>query len=282
MKPLLLTAALEVDTEEVSSFLNTLRGLSLGSILKLILLAVVLVILVKLLLGMFSRLLEKSKLDKSLHGFLKTSVQIVLWFVAVMILAGSLHIDVTSLIAVLSVAGLALSLAIQGALSNLAGGIVILVTKPLRVGDYVVIGGDEGFVEEISMTYTKLATYDRRIVYIPNSTVTSSNVTNYTAEGKRRVDLTINASYDCGVDDVKSALLEAVKTVPTLADSEEIFARVSGYRDSAIEYTVRAWCKTDHYWTAYYDLMEAVKRSFDKNGIAMTYTNLNIHMVDKK
>lgn len=282
MKPVYLTAALEVDTEEVSSFLNTLKGLSLSSILKLVLLAVVLVILVKLLLGMFSRLLEKSKVDKSLHGFLKTSVQIVLWFVAVMILAGSLHIDVTSLIALLSVAGLALSLAIQGALSNLAGGIVILVTKPLRVGDYVVIGGDEGFVEEISMTYTKLATYDRRIVYIPNSTVTSSNVTNYTAEGKRRVDLTISASYDCGVDDVKSALVEAVKAVPTLADSEEIFARVSGYKDSAIEYTVRAWCKTDDYWTAYYDLMESVKRSFDQNGIAMTYTNLNIHMVDKK
>lgn len=274
----LLTAPVEIDPEEVSSFMARLRGLSFGSILKILLLILVLLVLIKLVTKLLDRGLERSKIDRSLFGFLRAGAKILLYFIAATIVAGSLNIDVTSLIALFSVAGLALSLAIQGALSNLAGGIVILTTKPLRVGDYVSIGPDEGFVEEIGMTYTRLATYDRRIISIPNSTVTSSNVVNFTVEGKRRVELVVTASYDCPVEDVKAALQEAVRAVPGFLEEPAVFIRVSGYGDSAIAYTVRVWCLCDDYWDCYYGLLEGVKTAFDAHGILMTYPHLNVHL----
>jgi small conductance mechanosensitive channel len=274
----LLTATVDIDAEEVNSFVSQLRSLSWGSVVKIILLAVVLLVLVKLFNQLFARIITRSKIDKSLHGFLRATVKIVLYFIAITIIASSLNVDVTSLIALLSVAGLALSLALQSSLSNLASGIMILTAKPLSVGDYVSVGSDEGTVEEIGLTYTRLATFDRRIIAIPNSTVTSSNVVNYTVEGKRRVDLVFTASYDCDVDAVKSALQEAVASIPDFLQDPEPFARVSGYGESSIEYTVRAWCASGNYWNCYFDLMEEIKRSFDRNGVHMSYPHLNVHM----
>lgn len=147
---LTVTNPVEIDQQEVSSLVGVLKGLSLSSIIKIVLLIVVLVVLVKLLCRLLDQFLERSRIDRSLYGFLRAGCRILLCFVAVTIVASSLNIDVTSLIALLSVAGLALSLALQGALSNLAGGIVILTTKPLHAGDYVSIGDSEGFVEEIA------------------------------------------------------------------------------------------------------------------------------------
>lgn len=163
----LTTTPMEIDTEEVSSLVGAIKGMSLTSVLKIVLLLAVLVVLVRLLTRLFEKFLSRSKIDRSLYGFLRAGVRILLYFVSATIVAGSLNIDVTSLIAVLSVAGLALSLALQGALSNLASGIVILTTKPLHVGDYVAISDQEGYVEEIGMTYTKLATYDRPNHFYP-------------------------------------------------------------------------------------------------------------------
>lgn len=278
---MIFTAATELDPEQISSFVDRLKTLSFSSIIKILLLAVVLFVIIRLLNRLFERVLSKSKIDKSLHGFLRATVKILLYFVAVVILAGSLEIDVTSLIALLSVAGLALSLAIQGTLSNLASGIVILTTKPLHVGDYVSVGTEEGTVEEIGMTYTKLATWDRRIIFIPNSTVTSSNVVNYTVEGKRRVDLTVSAGYASSVDAVKDALCKALAAVPQILPDEPTFARVSGYGESAIEYAVRGWCRSEDYWDAYYNLLEAVKVQFDASGVIMSYPHLNVHIADR-
>ncbi len=275
---ILTTTAMELDAEDVSSLVNTIRGLSLGTVLKIVVLILILVALIHLLTRLFNRFLTRSKIDRSLYGFLRAGVKILLYFVAATIVAGSLSIDVTSLIAVLSVAGLAVSLALQGALSNLASGLVILTTKPLHAGDYVAISDQEGYVEEIGMTYTRLATYDRRIIYIPNSTVTSSNITNYTVEGRRRVDLTVTASYDDDVDAVKAALLGAVHQVEGFLREPAVFVRVSAYEESAIAYTVRAWCESERYWDCYYDLLEEVKRAFDRAGIHMTYPHINVHV----
>lgn len=275
----MILTSTQIDTEDISSFVSALKGLSLSSILKIAVLAVVLLAVIRLLNGLFQKFLSKSKIDKSLHGFLRAAVKILMYLIAAMILAGSLSIDVTSLIALLSVAGLALSLAIQGALSNLAGGIVILTTKPLHVGDYVTIGSEEGTVEEIGMTYTKLMTWDRRMIFIPNSTVTSSNVVNYTVGGKRRVDLTVTASYDAEIETVKTALRAAAASVPQLLPDEPVFARVTGYKESSIEYALRGWCQNEDYWDAYFNLLEAVKVSFDRAGVQMSYPHLNVHMM---
>lgn len=275
--PLTAAAPVSIDQEDVSSFMKTLQSLSLGAVLKIVVLLIVLVVLIKLISRLFEKFLTRSRIDRSLYGFLRAGVKILLYFVAVMILAGSLNIDVTSLIAVLSVAGLALSLAVQGTLSNLAGGIVILSTKPLHVGDYVSIGTSEGYVEEIGMTYLKLLTYDHLTVFIPNSVVTSSNIVNYTIDGKRRVELVVNASYDCAVEAVKAAICQAVEAVGFLEDPA-VFVQVSGYGDSAIAYTVRAWCGQGDYWDKYYALLEEIKTSFDGAGIQMTYPHLNVHL----
>ncbi|MEE0097487.1 MAG: mechanosensitive ion channel family protein [Oscillospiraceae bacterium] len=275
------TSPVEIDQQEVSSLMKTIRSLSIGSIVKIVLLIVVLVVLVKLLCRVFDKFLERSRIDRSLYGFLRAGCRILLYFIAVTIVASSLNIDVTSLIALLSVAGLALSLALQGALSNLAGGIVILTTKPLHAGDYVAIGDSEGFVEEIGMTYTKLMTFDRRTIFIPNSTVTSSNIVNFTMDGKRRVEIDLTASYNCDVDQVKDTLRQAVDTVGGFYTDPPYFIHVTGYGDSAIAYTVRVYCKSEDYWNQYYGLMEEIKRTFDRNGIIMTYPHLNVHMVEK-
>lgn len=271
--------ATTISGENLVAIVDSFAGLTLTGFLKIAVLAVVLFILVKLLSKLFLNIIEKSKIDPSLHGFLRATVKIVLYFIAVMILAGSLNVDVTSLIAVLSVAGLALSLALQGVLGNLASGIVILTTKPFHVGDYVSMGTEEGFVDEIGMTYTKLSTGDKRIIYIPNSTVTTANVINYSVEGKRRVDFTVCAHYDCPIALVKETLQAAVASVPQILQNEERFARVTGYKDSGIEYSVRGWCRGEDYWDAYYNLLEAVKNSFDEKGVAMSYPNVNVHVI---
>ncbi len=277
---MLLTATqVPIDTQEVSTLVKTIKGLPLSTILRILLLMAVLLVLIKLLTRLSARMLEHSHIDKSLNGFLRTSIKIALYFVAATIVAGSLSIDVTSLIAVLSVAGLAVSLALQGALSNLASGLVILTTRPLKVGDYVSIGGNEGFVEDIGMTYTKLSAYDKRFFFIPNSTVTSSCVINYTLEGRRRVEHTVTASYDCDIDLVKSAIEEAVAAVPGFCQDPPVFVHVSEYQDSAIAYVVRAWCSNEDYWDNYYALLEEIKRAFDRHNIEMTYPHLNVHMM---
>ncbi len=276
---LLTVTSVEIDPDDVESFFGTLRSLTLDSILKIILLIVVLLVLVKLLSGLFTRFLSKSRIDPSLHAFLRTGVKILMYAVAVLIVASSLDVDVTSLIAILSVAGLALSLALQDSLSNMASCMVILASRPLHVGDYVAIGDCEGFVQEIGMTYTKLSAYDKRIIYIPNSSVTSANVVNYTVEGRRRVEITVNASYDCSLDAVKAALHEAVETVGNFYEEPPVFVGVTAYEESAIAYTIRAWCSADSYWDNYFALLEEIKRSFDLNNIQMTYPHINVHMV---
>ncbi len=272
------TVDMDIDAEDVTYFLGALKGLSLSAVLKIAVLILVLVILIKLLAQVFERFLMHSRIDPTLHSFLSHGLKILMYVVATMVVAGSLDVDVTSLIAILSVAGLAVSLALQDSLSNLASGLVILTTRPFRVEDYVGIGDCEGFVQEIGMTYTRLSTYDKRIIFIPNSTVTSANITNYTAEGRRRVEITVNASYDNDVDAVKEALHRAVETVGGFYADPPVFVRVSSYEENAIAYTVRAWCGNDEYWDNHYNLLEEIKRTFDREGLHMTYPHLNVHL----
>ena len=271
-------AAPEITGEEVNNIAQTIKGMSLFDVLKIVVLVIVLVILVKLLTSLISRIITKSKIDKSAHSFLLSVVKGVIWFVAITILASSLGVDITSLIAVLSVAGLAVSLALQGALANLAGGLVILTTKPFKVGDYVDIGGNEGFVEEITMTYTKIVSWDRRTFYVPNSTVTGSNVMNYSVDGKRRVDMNFSVAYENNMDDVKAALTEAVNNVEKVQKDQEIFGRLNAYEDHTIQYQVRCWCLGDDYWDVWFGLLEEVKRSFERNNIDFSYHHMNVHM----
>ena len=254
-------------------------GFTAGRLLSALVILVVCLVMVKLLLRAVDKLLVRSGVDRSLHSFLKAAIKAVLLFLTVLIVAGSLGISVTSLIAVLSVAGLAVSLAVQNSLANVAGGIQLLTSKPFQAGDYVEAGGVAGTVNNVGIFYTKINTPDNKLIQIPNSQIASEQIINYTTEPQRRVDLTVTASYDAPLETVKKAIGEVVAAHPLALDTPEPFVRVSNYGDSAIEYTIRVWCATADYWTVYFDLKEQIKAAFDKTGVEMTYPHLNVHMV---
>lgn len=267
-------------TEALSVIMDFSVGeLTVSKILSALVLLVVCLIVIKILLKIFDRMLLRTKIDRSLHTFLKAIVRVALLFVAVLIVAESLDIPITSLIAILSVVGLAVSLAIQNSLSNVAGGIQLLTSKPFKVGDYVEAGGVAGTVADVGIFYTKINTGDNKLIQIPNSQIAGEQIINYTAEPERRVDLKFTASYDAPVETVRKAMLGVMGSHPLTLTTPEPFVRVSNYGDSSIEYTMRVWCATGDYWTVYFDMMEQVKAAFDAQGIEMTYPHLNVHMV---
>lgn len=259
----------------------SLANFTLNKLLSAVLLLVICLVVIKILMAVISRILENSKLERSLHTFVRTVIKAILLFLTVLIVAASLGIDVTSLIAVLSVFGLAVSLAVQNSLSNVAGGIQVLGSKPFVVGDFVEAGGVSGTVAEIGIFYTKIHTGDNKLIQVPNSQIANEKIINYTTEKERRVDLKFTTSYDAPMETVKKTIEEVVGSHALVQVTPAPFVRVSNYGDSAIEYTVRAWCATGDYWTVYYDLMEQVKVAFDKNGIEMTYPHVNVHMMEK-
>lgn len=271
MHPLL---AATVDMQNVADILP--KNLTLEKILYTLVLFLVCCLLIKLLMRATSRILERSRLDKRLHTAIRSAVKAVLVFVAVIVLAEAIGINTSSLLAILSVAGLAVSLSIQDSLSNLASAIMILTAKPFKIGDFIEVKGKSGTVEQTGIIYTTILTPDNQRIHIPNSQITSNEITNLTAVGRRRVEINISASYDAPVEAVKAALLQAAAH-PKLLPDEPVFARVSKYADSAVEYTLRFWTKPEDFWDTYYDVLEACKRAFDDAGIEMTYPHLNVH-----
>ena len=222
-------------------------------------------------------MLKSSKLDKSCHAFIRSSIKIVLVFLAIMLLAGTLGVDTSSLLAILSVAGLAVSLSIQDSLSNLASAVVLLTTHPFKVGDFIEVGGKSGTVRQIGVFHTQIATPDNQLVYLPNSQITSAQITNVTGNALRRIEIVVQASYDAAPDTVKEALVRAAQH-PKRVDFEPVFARLSGYGDSAISYTLRLWTAGCDYWDVYYDVLENISREFSRSNIEMTYPHINVHM----
>ena len=268
-----------VDTTQITHFFSSF---TLAKLPPAIITFIIAYAASRVVLKVADKLFARSRMEKTIEKFLRSALRILMWALIFLIVAGSLGIDVSSMIALLSVASLAVTLAVQGALSNLASGIMLLSTHPFRVGDFVEVGTVSGTVQEIGMTYTQLMTFDRRTIFIPNSTVTSSNIVNYTMDGKRRVEIEVSASYDADIDRVKAALREALDTVGGFYEDPPYFIHVKGYGESAIEYSVRAYCKGDDYWEQYYALLEEIKRTFDKNGIPMTYPHLNVHIQPTK
>ncbi|MDD6160425.1 MAG: mechanosensitive ion channel family protein [Oscillospiraceae bacterium] len=260
---------------------QTIAGFALEKLLVAVLLAVVCLIVVNLLMKLFDRVTAKSKLDGTIMKIARLVVKLVLLFIGVIIVMGSLGIPVTSLVALLSVAGLAVSLAVQNFLSNVAGGLQIVASHPFKIGDYVEASGCSGTVEEIGLFHTKLCTPDNKLIQLPNSAIVGANIINYSSQPTRRVDISVTASYDSDTEKVKAVLLDVMGDHPLVLAEPAPFAHVSEYGDNAIGYTARAWCASGDYWTVYFDLMDALKPAFDKAGIEMTYPHVNVHMMEK-
>jgi small conductance mechanosensitive channel len=225
-----------------------------------------------------AKVLGKSRLDGALQGFLKTGLRVILYFVAALVILSSLGVDVTSLIALLSVAGLAVSLALQNTLANLAGGIQILVSKPFAAGDYVEAGGNGGTVKTVGLAYTTLVTPDNKVVHIPNSDVAAARIVNYNGNATRRVEIKVTAAYESDIDTVKQTVNTLIAADSRIHKNPEPFVRVSNYGASSIEYTVRVWCKPSDYTSVYFPLLEGFYTAFKEAGIEMTYDHLNVHL----
>ncbi len=249
----------------------------LATVFKVVIIAVIGSLLIRIVNRTVQKLLEKSKLEKAAHSLIRTLVKTILYVLLALILASSIGIDVTGIVALASVATLAVSLALQNMLANVIGGFTLLYTHPFGAGDYVEIAGQSGSVQEVGIAYTRLTTVDNKLVSIPNSAVVAAEIVNYSVTGTRRVDMNVTASYDADPDKVVAALLEAVQDDRVLADPAP-FATLSGYGDSAISYTVRVWVKTEDYWDVYNKINRQVLDTFRENGIEMTYPHLNVHL----
>ena len=223
--------------------------------------------------------LEKSKLEKAAHSLITSLSNAAMYILLGLIVASSLGIDVTSIVALASVLTLALSLALQNMVSNIIGGFTILYTHPFHSGDYVEIAGQGGTVKEINMTYTMLATPDNKLISIPNSSVVAAQIVNYSAAETRRVEVVVSASYTVPTQKVIDALVLAGTVDNVLLEPAPV-AFVTEYGESAIRYSLRLWVKNADYWDVYFQVNQRVKDIFDEQDITMTYPHLNVH-IDK-
>ena len=222
------------------------------------------------------------KIDLGVRAFFSSFSGISLYAILFISIAMILGIPTTSFVTALASCGVAIGLALQGALGNLAGGIMILIFKPYKIGDYISTPSASGTVTNITIMYTVLTTPDNKVITIPNGTLTNSVIENYSASDERRVDLVFTTGYDCDIDKVKEILLTAANNHGKVLKTPEPFARLTKHGDSALEYTVRVWCKSADYWDVNFDLTETVKKEFDINNISIPYPQMDIHIDNLK
>ena len=171
-----------------------------------------------------------------------------------------------------------IGLALQGGLSNIAGGLMILIFKPFKVGDYIQTQGLEGTVKSITMFYTTITTIDNKVIQLPNGNLSNSNIVNFSYNKNRRVDLEISVSYNTDIEKVKKVINKIIENHELILQEEEKLIRLKTHADSALIFTLRVWTKTENYWSVYFDLMESIKKEFDKNKIEIPYKQIDVHL----
>ena len=263
--------------------LNTLTGnLALDTIVSGVITFLVCYIAIRIIKAVMQKMLARaSRLDAPVKNLITKLVTTLLWALTIIIVAGAFGINATSLVAVLSVAGLALSLSVQGLLTNFFSGIMLHINKPFKEGDFVELGDKVGTIKNIGFFNTILATPDNVSIAIPNGNLTAAAVKNYSREPKRRVDLTFSASYDAPTEAVKKAILEAVAMDSRILPEPAPFVRLLSYDASSVKYVTRVWVNNADYWDVYFDLNEHVRDTFEANGVEMSYEHINVHMMEK-
>lgn len=275
---------IEIELNNAGAFFENV-GKSFISFLPTLIFALIVLILgvviTKLVLFIISKGMKKSMVDKTASGFINSLVRIVLYLLVLSIVLTILGVPVDSLIAIIASGAVAIGLALQSSLSNFAGGIILLFSKPCKVGDIVEVNGISGEIERINLIYTEIKTFDNRMVYVPNGQMTNSNIINASVKEIRRVDSVFSVSYS---DDYKKAIdiiNGVIDGISEVLKNEERFVRVSGQTDDSVEITVRIWTKSENYWTVYFDLLERVKDSFIREGMTVPSKNVDIHIKEK-
>lgn len=263
----------------IQDILSTVSHYTAYKLLPAALIFVAGIFTIRILLKLLQKALDKSKFEPPVVSLLLSATRIAFLILLSLVTASSLGIDVTGIVALASVLTLAVSLSIQDALANLIGGFTLLYTKPFRIGDFVQIGTESGTVQQIGLTYTKLLTPDRKTVSMPNKTVVAAQIVNFTDAGTRRVDITINVSYNSDPDLVLAALKKAAQ-VPTALDTPAPYAAISTYADSTVGYILQVFSTSEDYWTTLHAVNRNIKTVFEQMGVIMTYPHLNVH-IDK-
>lgn len=235
--------------------------------------------IIRIVQKMMSRSFERAGVELGVSKFLKSLTEFSLYALLIIIIAGQMGISMTSLIAVVGTASLALGLALQNSLANFAGGVLILMMKPFKVGDYIVCKEGEGTVSMIGLVYTTLVTIDNKAITVPNGTLANSTVTNVTAMDKRRLDLTVGIGYRSDLKKAKEILEQLYRDHPAMIKEEEITVFVDSLGDSSVVLGARGWVLAGDYWKTRWDMTEKIKLAFDEAGIEIPFNQLDIHMI---
>ncbi|UBM62924.1 mechanosensitive ion channel [Candidatus Sulfidibacterium hydrothermale] len=272
---------LDTVSTHLNQLLRTLSSYVSEYGLRLIGALVVLVVglwIVKLLVRSSQRLMDKSKLDISLTTFLKSMIDILLKVLLIISVMGMMGIQMTSFIAILGAAGLAVGMALSGTLQNFAGGVMILIFKPFKVGDFINAQGYSGVVKEIRIFVTVLTTPDNKTIFIPNGPLSNGSLTNFSTQPNRRVDWTFGIAYGDDYDKAKAMLLDMMKEDKRILTDPEPFVALGELADSSVNLTVRAWVKAADYWGVYFDMNEKFYKNADQFGLSIPFPQMDVHL----
>ena len=267
---------------DLSTLGSSLGGLTLQTLLSAVITLLICLVAVHLLCKLLRRVLSRTKLDERIQKYVLAGIKLLLYILTAVIVADQLHIPTTSFVALLSVGSLGITLAAEDILGNVAGGLVILSSHPFSIGDYVEVSGTAGTVDEIGLNHTKLITPDGYRVMLPNKELASSQMTNYTVLGRRRVVQKVTASYDAPTETVKAACRRALELTDNLLDDPPPAVYLTAYQESSIQYTVYCWATPENWWGAYLALGEHLRDAFQEFGVEMTYDHLNVHIVENR
>lgn len=232
---------------------------------------------IRLMMKVFGKTLEKYEIDPSLATFFKSFLNALLWVLLLISVATTLGMEMTSFVAVLGAAGLAVGLALQGSLSNFAGGVLILVFKPFRVGDTIEAQGTIGEVESIDILYTKIKNFDNKMVTIPNGALANNSITNYSQKPTRRVEIKVGVAYGTDLKKTRNIILEALKLDKRIHADPEPIVKFTNFGDSSLDLTIRVWADATDLWPVYWDNMEAIKEALEEHEIEIPFPQRTLH-----
>lgn len=255
-----------------------------GSVLVAILFIIIGMRIVNIFLKVLRRSFERSKMESSVAGFLLSIIRVICYTLVFITAAAIVGIEVTSFVTILGTASLAIGLALQGALSNLAGGVLILLLKPFELGDYIIENNknNEGTVISIDIFYTRLLTHDNKVVVIPNGILADNSLVNLTNEAKRKLEIKIAIAYDSDIKRVKEIVYGILEGEKRILDEEAKNVFIDSFDDSGMTLGIRAWVRTEDYWSTTWDLREKIKISFDDNQIEIPYNRLEVDMLNRQ
>jgi len=271
--------------EKINTFEEIIKDLSVkssGFLVNLLIALVIMVVGFRIINAVENKLKKPhkfSKLDPSVKGFLISFITIASKILLMIIVLSIVGVPMASLVTIVGSCAVAIGLALQGGLSNIAGGLMLLIFKPFKVGDFISANGMDGTVKMISIFYTTITTPDNKVIQLPNGNLSNSNIINYSANKKRRVDINLSVSYKSDIKKVKKVITDIINKHELILQDEEKFIRLNRHDESALTFTLRVWVESANYWTVYFDLMEQIKEEFDKNNIEIPYNQLDVHVI---